>query len=72
MTAPVVKTPSSTPAPLARPASVHSTDVKNTGTTGKEVQPDNSKCQGTAGSTAGYGGKEEGSIRDGQTGYAGS
>jgi hypothetical protein len=53
-----------------RPASEHGPAGNTAAPAGKETQPDNSKCQGTAGNTAGFGGIEEGSSR--QVGYEGS
>ena len=57
---------------LKRPSSGISLDSKNTGAAGKEAQPDSSKCVGTDAKNTGFGGIEEGSIRQDQDGYAGS
>jgi len=75
---------------LNRPNSGISTDSKNTGSTGKEVQPDASKCEGSTtayfrdptendgvldvaqNSSTAVDSLDEGSIRQDQTGYAGS
>lgn len=57
---------------LNRPPSGISTDSKNTGATGREVQPDASHCEGTDAINTGVDSLDEGSIRQDQLGYAGS